>query len=201
VEIGGLYRVQITDKEKCMHRSIIFAVLVILISGLAQAQSQTQTQPKTQPQARAKAKARSRIQPRAGEERKMQVYALAGLGRISAAGIGNNRFQIGGGVDALVYKGFSVGGEFSRASAGPGRSFNIFSANGSYHFLNGSKAGKFDPFVSGGYSRFAATNAVNFGGGTNYWLSNQIGVRFDIRPHLASGASFVGARGGVVFGF
>jgi hypothetical protein len=171
-----------------MRNSIFIFVLLLAISGLAQAQG------------------RSRAQSQSDEERGMQVYAVAGLARlqINALGIAlnDNKFQIGGGVDALVYKGLSVGGEFSRTTGGALTTpFNIFSANGSYHFLNGSKTSKFDPFATAGYSRLIGSNVVNFGGGMNYWLSKGFGVRFDFRDHLDSDGSIIGLRGGVVFGF
>jgi hypothetical protein len=169
-----------------MSKSIFIAVLVIVISGLAQAQGRT------------------RVQPQSDEERKLQGYVLAGLGDFST---GSNGFQIGGGVDAIVFKGFSVGGELSHIAAGSNQL--LLSANGSYHFLNGSKANKFDPFATFGYSRFlrsstvgADANAVNFGGGVNYWLSNKFGLRADFRDHIGTGGgSLIGLRGGLVFGF
>jgi hypothetical protein len=168
-----------------MNKSTFVAVLAILISGIVQAQTKTQTQyqPETQ----------------TSEERPFHVYALAGLGRSS----GSNLFQLGGGADALVVKGVSVGGEYSRATGQIG--FNILSANGNFHFLNRGKLGRFDPFAGGGYSRFFASgggaNAANFGGGLNYWLSDGFGLRFDLRDHVNGNGSFVGLRGGVVLAF
>jgi hypothetical protein len=173
-----------------MRNSIFIFVLMITISGLAQAQGRTRVQP--------------------DEDRKVHGYALIGLGDFSDGG--PTGFQIGGGVDAFVFKGFSVGGELSNISLGdqlllPGRLF-LLSANGSYHFLNGSKASKFDPFATFGYSRLVGTgalpdaNTVNFGGGANFWLSNKFGLRADLRDYVdPTGGSIFGLRGGIVFGF
>jgi Outer membrane protein beta-barrel domain len=169
-----------------MGKSIFITVLMIAISGLSQAQGRT------------------RVQPQSDEERKLQVYALAGLADFSTGG---NGFQIGGGVDAFVFKGFSVGGELSHISSGANQF--LLSANGSYHFLNGSKANKFDPFATFGYSRLMNSgaiapdaNAVNFGGGVNYWLSDKFGLRADLRDHIGTaGGSLIGLRGGLVFSF
>ncbi|HKX26929.1 MAG TPA: hypothetical protein VJ302_04470 [Blastocatellia bacterium] len=170
-----------------MGKSICVAVLMVLVSGLAQAQVR-------------------RAQVSADEDRQFQLYVLAGLGHTTGA-LNSNRFQIGGGADVLVYKGISLGGEYSRATAAGTavNGFDIFSANGSYHFLNGAGSGRIDPFATGGYSRFSRavvdSNAVNFGGGVNVWLSDKLGVRFDLRDHVMSNSSFVGLRGGLVLGF
>jgi hypothetical protein len=171
-----------------MSKTAFAAVLAILISGLAQAQTQTQVQTRVLPLTQT------------SEERPFHVYALAGLGHSSG---GSNQFQIGGGADAFVFNGVSIGGEFSHATGQAG--FNLFSANGNFHFLTRDKFGRFDPFAGGGYSRFFASgvgaNAANFGGGLNYWLSDGFGLRFDLRDHVNGNGSFVGLRGGVVLAF
>jgi hypothetical protein len=165
-----------------MSKTAFVAVLAPLISGLAHAQTQYRPQALT------------------SEEPPFHVYALAGLGHSSG---GANQFQIGGGADVLVFNGLSIGGEYSRATGQTG--FNLFSANGSFHFLTRGKSGGFDPFAGGGYSRFftsgVGANAANFGGGLNYWLSDGFGLRFDLRDHVNGSGSFVGVRGGVVLAF
>jgi hypothetical protein len=171
-----------------MNRSIVVVMLAILFSGLAQAQTDAQVQPP----------------PQTGEERQFHIYALAGLARATG---GDSRFQMGGGAEYFVYKGLSAGGEYSRikGSDGVGGSNNI-SLNGTYHFLGREKSKKFDPFAAGGYSRFFASgggvNAVNLGGGMNYWLSEGLGLRFDFRDYeVRGGGRLIGLRGGVVLGF
>jgi hypothetical protein len=139
---------------------------------------------------------------------RVQVYSVTGVGRASGD---NAQLQIGGGVDALIYKGIGVGGEFVRNKERENLELglNIFSTNGSFHFLGGGASDKFDPFATGGYSRLfgpgAGVNALNFGGGFNYWLTNKVGVRFEFRDHVFSAgnttSNLYGLRGGVAFGF
>jgi hypothetical protein len=143
------------------------------------------------------------------EERgSVQVYSVTGVGRVSGE---NAQLQIGGGADALIFKGVGVGGEFVRNKEREGLAsgFNIFSTNGSFHFLGGGTSNKFDPFATGGYSRLfasgAGVNALNFGGGFNYWLSNKVGARFEFRDHVNSAGEstshLYGFRGGVALAF
>ena len=166
-----------------MNRSIV-VVLVILLACITQAQAQTQTQ--------------------TSEERPFQVFVLGGLGHTNGGG---NRFQIGGGAEAFVFKGVAAGGEFSRILGSQGAGgLNSLSANGSFHFLTRGKFNRFDPFATGGYTRFFSSgtgvNAVNFGGGMNYWLSEGFGLRMDFRDSkIRGGGSLIGLRGGVVLGF
>jgi hypothetical protein len=171
-----------------MNRSIVVVMLAILISGLAQAQTETQVQP----------------QPQTGEERQFHIYVVAGLARATG---GDSRFEMGGGAEYFVYKGLSASGEYARikGSDTTGGSNNI-SLNGTYHFLGRGKSQKFDPFATGGYSRFFASgvgaNAMNLGGGMNYWLSEGLGLRFDLRDYEVRGPGrLIGLRGGVVLGF
>jgi hypothetical protein len=171
-----------------MSKSIFITVLIIAISGLAQAQGRT------------------RVQSQSNDEaRKTQVFVLAGLGNFSGAG--GNAFQIGGGLDTIVYKGLSVGGEISHLTVEPNQF--LLSGNVAYHILNGRRANRIDPFATFGYTRFMRSslvgpdaNAINFGGGVNFWLSNKFGLRADLRDHIGTaGGSMIGLRGGLVLGF
>jgi hypothetical protein len=108
-----------------MSKSAFAVVLAIPYSGLAQAQNQTKAQTQIQ--------TRTRI----SEERRFHVDALSGLGH---SAVGANQFQIRGGADALVYKGFSAGGELSRAMRRI--AFDLFSASGGFHFLTRGKSGR-----------------------------------------------------------
>jgi hypothetical protein len=143
------------------------------------------------------------------EERgSVQIYSVTGVGRASGD---NAQLQIGGGVDALIHKGIGVGVEFVRNKERENLElgFNIFSANGSFHLLGGGASDKFDPFATGGYSRLlgpgVGVNALNFGGGFNYWLTNKVGMRFEFRDHVFSAgnttSNLYGLRGGVAFAF
>jgi hypothetical protein len=169
-----------------MRKSICVTVLMALLFGFTQAQAQT----------------RSTSQSKSREDRETEVYIVGGLGHFPGA----NTFQVGGGFDSYVYKGFSLGGELSETlGGGLGANATILSASGSYHFLNLDKTGRFDPFVTGGYSRFFITNqrpdsnTLNIGGGVNYWMSQKFGLRFDLGDHISGNGSFVGLRGGIVF--
>jgi hypothetical protein len=73
-----------------MRNSIFIFVLMIAISGLALAQGRTRVQ--------------------SDEDRKVQGYALIGLGDFSDGG--PTGFQIGGGVDAFVFKGSPSAGNY-----------------------------------------------------------------------------------------
>jgi hypothetical protein len=177
-----------------MHKSICIAVLMALFFGFTQAQAQTRT----------KSRARS------DQEQQTYIYIVAGLAHYTG---GINQFQVGGGVDSYTYKGFSISGELAQTVNSPqlivgnfARS-TIVSANGNYHLLKGIKSinSKFDPFVTGGYSRFFQTgqdaNSVNIGGGVNLWLSKKFGLRADICDHIVGGTNFVNLRGGFAFAF
>jgi hypothetical protein len=60
----------------------------------------------------------------------------------------------------------------------------ILSFNGSYHF---GRSQKLSSFVSGGYSigiREGHISLANFGGGTNYWFRDRVGLRLEFRDHV-----------------
>ncbi|MBO0858244.1 MAG: hypothetical protein J2P21_07250 [Chloracidobacterium sp.] len=169
-----------------MRKSICMTVLIALIFSFTQAQAQT----------------RSSSQTKTSEDRETDVYLVGGLGHFPGA----NTFQVGGGFDTYVYKGLALGGELSETLGGAlGGNATILSASGNYHFLNLDKTGRFDPFATGGYSRFFITNNIsdfntlNLGGGLNYWMSQKFGVRFDLSDHINGRLSFIGLRGGIVF--
>ncbi len=164
-------------EEDEMRRVAWFLLLLVLIPGAGYAQS--------------------------SGERRVQGYGFAAPG---GAG-GTVTMHYGAGFDALAYKGLGLGGEigYLMPAESPGDGFGVFSPNVSYHFLTGSKSGKFDPFVTGGYSLFFrddTANAVNFGGGVNYWIKERIGLRFEIRDHVlpdSDNTHFYGFRVGVTF--
>jgi hypothetical protein len=169
-----------------MRKSICVTILMALIFGFTQAQAQTRSKPQT----------------KSAEGSETDVYIVGGLGHFPSA----NTFQVGGGFDTYVYKGFSLGGELAETLGGLGGAHaTILSPSGSYHFLNLDKTGRFDPFATGGYSRFFITNqrpdsnTVNIGGGLNYWMSQKFGLKFDLSDHIGGNGSFVGLRGGIVF--
>ncbi|HYP28159.1 MAG TPA: hypothetical protein VE262_15700 [Blastocatellia bacterium] len=133
-------------------------------------------------------------------------YVFAGPG-VSTRSDSGATFNVGGGGEALVAGGFGAGGEvsyltrFNRFSDGIG----LASANVSYHFKGNDSSRKVVPFVTGGASLGfrGGENAGggNFGGGAQYWFSERVGARFEVRTHVFSSDSpfNVGFRVGLSF--
>lgn len=118
-----------------------------------------------------------------------QGYVFVAPSVFTSSGNARAGIHFGGGGEGLVYKGLGVGGE--AGYVGPYSSLNsglgVASVNGSYHFKNASQSGKLVPFVTGGYTllfRSATANAVNFGGGVNYWFKERVGLRVEFRGHV-----------------
>ena len=117
-----------------------------------------------------------------------QGYGFVAPGAVND-GSSSSTMHFGVGGEGLIYKGLGVGGEIGYAipTRRPEDGFGIFSANGSYHFRHASASGKLVPFVTGGYSLFfrsSTGNAVNFGGGVNYWFREHAGIRAEFRDHV-----------------
>jgi hypothetical protein len=112
--------------------------------------------------------------------------------------------HIGGGGEALVYRGLAVGAEVGCIAAlqGSGGGMGLFSANGSYYF---SRQRKVSPFLTGGYSSVwghGQRNLVNLGAGANYWIRERLGIRFELRDHIYAAGSdghLLGFRIGIIF--
>jgi hypothetical protein len=120
------------------------------------------------------------------KERRGQGYVFVAPTTTTEGGFG---LHIGVGGEGLVYKGLGVGGEIGYLGAAQGLSdgIGVLSPNISYHFTNASKSGKFEPFVTGGYSllfRGNALHAVNIGGGANWWFKDRLGLRLEFRDHI-----------------
>lgn len=163
-----------------MHRLIFIMCFLVLISGSVMAQ--------------------------AAKEHHGQGYGFIAPGVVKDEGSAATlHFGVGG--EGLVYKGLGVGGEigYLHPARGFREGFGIASANGSYHFREASASGKLVPFVTGGYSLFfrsGTANAVNFGGGINYWANEHLGVRLEVRDHVVTAdgtAHYVGFRIGFAF--
>jgi hypothetical protein len=102
----------------------------------------------------------------------------------------------GAGAEVFAYEGLGVGGEFEGTSMPIGdRSGNSIidkiaeirvSANG-YYGLPSTNKNKFEPFVTGGVTRFNNPNiggsAVggNLGCGANVWLAKHVALRLEFR--------------------
>ena len=147
-----------------MRRLILVAIVLTMIQGAALAQS--------------------------SPERKGWGYVVAGAGS-SSGDFSNNYFQIAGGGEALVGKGFGLGSEIGYLASfrSGGNGIALFSGGPSYHFNRGSKL---VPFVTGGYSagfRSGASHGGHFGGGVQYWMKEHVGLRLEFRDHIFSSDS------------
>lgn len=84
-------------------------------------------------------------------------------------------------------------------------SAGLLSLGGSYHFLR-APARRADPFVAAGVSGVTLEGApalFHFGGGLNYWLTRNFGLRAELRDHLTSdngtALHYLAARFGIAF--
>jgi hypothetical protein len=133
-----------------------------------------------------------------------QGYFFVAPTTTSAGGFG---LHIGGGGEGLVYEGLGVGGEIGYLGAARqlSQGIGILSPNVSYNFTKASKAGKFVPFVTGGYSLLIGSDAVhalNVGGGMNWWFKDRLGLRLEFRDHVAlqfGSPHIFGVRVGLAF--
>lgn len=102
--------------------------------------------------------------------------------------------HVGAGIggEMRVYRGFTLGADFSVAVA-PGRPYAVvgLSANGWYHFENARKFGKWDPFVTAGVSTLGVcsdecggSGGFNVGGGVQYWFKPKKSWRVEFRDHV-----------------
>jgi hypothetical protein len=97
--------------------------------------------------------------------------------------------QAGGGIgyERTFLKGLGAGAEFE--GFGSRHSGFIASTNASYHFRN-LGSGKAVPFVTTGVSLAGlctpsceGMGGYNFGGGVNYWVKPNLGLRAEFRDH------------------
>lgn len=96
--------------------------------------------------------------------------------------------HFGGGGEVGLYQGLGLGAELGYLA--PWRYMNegvgMLSINGLYRF---EKPGaKVAPFITGGYSllfRSGHLNAINFGGGVDYWFVDRAAIRLEIRDHVS----------------
>jgi len=99
-----------------------------------------------------------------------------------------NILSLGAGGEVFLYRGLAAGSDiayvFPRGYANEG--IGLLTLNPSYHFVNAERSNRFAPFVTGGYAlafRGGAASLFNFGGGTHYWFSRRLGVRFEVRNY------------------
>ncbi len=133
-------------------------------------------------------------------------YLFIAPGGASGGGATVMTLHLGAGGDFILGKGIGIGGEIG--ALGPRHDyadslFGLASVNGSYHF---PASDKIDPFVTAGYSlgfRSGTENFFNFGGGLNFWFIPRLGLRLEIRDHVArefgQSLHFWGVRFGLAF--
>ena len=134
-------------------------------------------------------------------------YVFFAPGGVTCCGQTFMTLQFGAGGEVILAKGIGLGAEV--CAVGMRQYFSdsvlgVFSPNGYYHFVHGKDL-KFDPFVTGGYTlmfRSGHANLFNFGGGLNYWFSNRLGVRLEVRDQVhvdGSSVHYWGGRIGLAF--
>jgi hypothetical protein len=114
----------------------------------------------------------------------------------------------GGGVEGGIGKRFTVGGEIGALISVAeiyGRNGAFLSLGPGFHLVARSGR-KLDPFISGGVSLLVSRGAgilFYYGGGTNYWFRDRIGLRVEFRDHVWSpegtALHFAGVRIGLSF--
>jgi hypothetical protein len=138
------------------------------------------------------------------------LFAGPGIGNIGPGegSVGDVHFGFGG--ERFFYKGLSLGAEIGAVgpvSAGPpdpGFSdwvVGLGSTNAAYHFLAPNGRGV-EPFLTGGYSLFfraGLSHGYNVGGGSDFWMKRNLGLRFEVRDQQSSNRDVVSFRVGVVF--
>ena len=102
---------------------------------------------------------------------------------------------VGGGAEALVYKGLALGFDigYLYPSREPSLGIGLLSANPSYHFVNRKSPGRVVPFVTAGYGaafRSGFGNLWNYGGGATIWVKDRVGVRLEVRDYRYQQAAF-----------
>ncbi|MDX2154067.1 MAG: hypothetical protein SFV54_25230 [Bryobacteraceae bacterium] len=137
--------------------------------------------------------------PAASERYNGNSYAYATLG-----GCQHGYFLAGagGGGEAFLWKGVSLGADASYQTFNDGLHFGLAQVQGGYHFINRRRSAKWDPFVTAGFGvgfRDGVASAGNLGGGFTYWFRDKIGLRFEGRAQGVGGEVIVAARIGISF--
>jgi hypothetical protein len=147
--------------------------------------------------------------------------ALCGAADVSAQGLG---YAIAGPAGVSGFFG-SIGSSFhaaaggellARGIAGAGAEIGVFgnasslliafSANGVVHLVPSVRDRRVSPFVGAGYTRMGSGegsfNALNVGGGADFWVKPHAGLRVEVRNHTRSDSrgsvQYWTVRGGVV---
>jgi hypothetical protein len=132
-------------------------------------------------------------------------YGFFAPSAVTGGGDSDGAMNIGVGGEARILRNVGLGAEVSWFT--PWQSFDsgfgIFSPNGYIHFVNDRRA-RFDPYATIGYSLFfrsGTASLLNFGGGANWWFSDRLGLKFEVRDHVRPDSRltvhFWGVRAGV----
>ena len=141
------------------------------------------------------------------------LFLAPGTGAIGRFVNGRANIHVGGGGEALVYKGLGVGGEIGAVTpwSSPGGGFicclsqttiGLTSTNFSHHVLPGSADPRLEPFVTGGYSLFFGrphSSGYNVGAGLNVWVNKSVAMRLEVREQKSYWHEVFGIRIGVTF--
>ena len=123
-----------------------------------------------------------------GQETRGTVFIAPGGSSIS--GSTQRVYQVGGGAERLLEHGLGVSADGAAVIPGAGKVKNtvgIVAFDLNYHFKN--VGAHTEPFAAGGYSllfRDFTANMVNFGGGINYWFTQDRGFRLEFRDNVGS---------------
>jgi hypothetical protein len=149
------------------------------------------------------------------------AYAFLAPGTSTYVESGRATLHVGGGAEAFIYHGLSLGAEIGPffSWTAPGRGFTPFSdrvhglgsTNITYHFLSNTTDRKLDPFLTGGYSLFFGNISVvgrgstsnqsgyNAGGGANFWLLRRAALRLEFRHQSSVWYKTTEVRAGMTF--
>jgi hypothetical protein len=118
--------------------------------------------------------------------------------------------HVGGGGEGFFTKHLGLGGDVGYLT--PFRHWKdgigTFSPDFIVRFRAKNDGNKVEPFVTGGYTLFfreGTVSGANFGGGLNYWFTDRVGLRFELRDNVSipggdvSTTHFVGFRIGLTF--
>ena len=120
-----------------------------------------------------------------------------GFGGPFGANRASGGFHVGGGAEGLLGR-FSVGADAGLLDQSP-----FFSLGGGFYAPALGRGKSVVPFFKGGVTALSSDSPtwIHFGGGVDYWPRPRVGLRFELRDHVASGASdahVLGVRFGIV---
>jgi len=119
-------------------------------------------------------------------ERSLAGYAYVAPGARSGLGPVDFNLSVGGGAEYRLVDGFGVAADIGYVFLNAKKDFGIFSPGIFYQFQPSKKV---VPFVEGGYALGFHDNTFNmayFGGGVNYWASDRLGIKLEVRDHIGT---------------